>query len=468
MVPSWKPTFSNSAPPLRLLFRVSILLVGVLWIVGLSSCQLLRAPSSPQSPDSTTVLWAGGVTPTSARIHARVPNKQATVRLAVTSARNWTDPTYVDGTHPPSSAAVHHFRLHHLTPDTTYRYALEVNGQLDTTKGGHFRTFADEPFSFRVALGACAETGSTHPVFTAIRRTDPDLFLHLGDLHYEDITALNPVPYRTAYRQVHASPPQSRLFRSTALAYVWDDHDYGPNNSSRRAPGQSTAQQVYREYVPHYPLSQDDPTAPIYQSFTVGRVRFVLTDLRSARTSNDAPDPLQTMMGAQQKAWFKRQLKQAQDEDQVIAWVSSVPWIGDRTDSDDHWGGFAWERRELASYIDSLGVDDQLFILSGDAHMVALDDGTHNRYGRMDSEGFPVVHAAALDRPGSVKGGPYTHGPYPNPFTLFGRRPGQFVLMDVTDTGGKEVCVRWSGKRYDPGDARTKTLLEWRKCFVPS
>jgi alkaline phosphatase D len=76
-----------------------------------------------------------------------------------------------------------------------------------------------------------------------------------------------------------------------------------------------------------------------------------------------------------------------------------------------------------------------------------------------------VVHAGAFDQTGSVKGGPYTHGPYPNPLGILGQRPGQFVLMDVVDDGEEEVCVTWTGKRLDPGDERPSTLLQWQKCF---
>ena len=434
---------------------------------GLLACRHLgRSPSPPPSAD--TVLWSGAVTPTSARMHARVPGGDtAGVRLAVTDG-DWAEATIHEGTAPDDNPAVLQVALDDLTPDTRYRYALQVDGRIDTARSGRFRTFGDGPFSFRVAMGACATTGSTHPVFDAIRGTNPDLFLHLGDMHYEDIAATRPGPFRRAYRQVHGSTPQAALYRSTPLAYVWDDHDYGPNNSSRRAPGQALAQQVYREYVPHYPLAEPED-APIYQAFTVGRVRFLLTDLRSARTRNRAPDSVKTMMGARQKRWFKRQLRRARDRYPVIAWVSSVPWIGPEGASEDHWGGFARERRELATYIDSIGVNDQLVMLSGDAHMVALDDGTHNHFGRDDGGGFPVVHAASLDQTGSVKGGPYSHGPYRTPLTLFGRRPGQFVVMDVEDDGGDEVCVSWTGKRYDPGRDRLSTLLEWDTCFpVPS
>ena len=441
----------------------------LLLVVLAPGCNYLGSQRASTPPDSVTVLWAGAVTSTSARVTARVPNARREVRLAVSAADGWSGAERVDGTRPPTNPHVHHFRLEGLTPGTPYRYALEIDGRIDTTRTGEFQTFLDGPFSFRVAMGSCARTGSQHPVFNAIRRADPDLFLHLGDMHYENIDVARPAPFRTAYQRVHGSPPQSALFRSTALAYVWDDHDYGTNNSSRRAPGQSEAQTVYREYVPHYPLARDTTTGPIYQAFTVGRVRFLLTDLRSARSPNTIPDPQQTMMGARQKEWFKRQLAQAKDTYPVIAWISTMPWIGEKGSSDDHWGGFSVERRELAQYIDSLGVADQLVVLSGDAHMVALDDGTHNHYGKPDGGGFPVVHGAALDNRGSVKGGPYTHGPYPNPFRLFRRRPGQFVLMDVTDDGGSQVCVTWRGIRHEPSDGEQSVLLEWENCFdVPT
>ena len=451
-------------------FRAGLLAGGValgLVVLGLGgACRplgLLGPSSAPE--DSATVLWAGGVTDSSARVVARPAIPEGEVRLAVDTTGTWTNPRIVDGTAPATNPDVRHFSLDGLAPRTTYHYALSRGGTVDTTAQGQFRTFGTGAFSFRVALGACARTGSRHPVFDAVRRARPDLFLHLGDLHYEDIDVANSGAFRTAYRQVHASPPQARLFRSTALAYVWDDHDYGPNNSSRRAPGQDVAQQVYREYVPHYHLAPETRREPIYQAFTVGRVRVLLTDLRSARTRNAAPDSVQTMMGAAQKAWFKRQLAQAKDEYPVIAWGSSVPWIGAPGDSNDHWGGFAAERRELATYIDSLGVADQLVALSGDAHMVALDDGTHNQYGREGGGGFPVVHAASFDRLGSVKGGPYTHGPYPTPTRLLGQNDGQFVLMDVQDDGGEEVCVTWTGKRYEADANRLITLLEWSRCF---
>jgi alkaline phosphatase D len=261
---------------------------------------------------------------------------------------------------------------------------------------------------------------------------------------------------------------------------MWDDHDYGPNNSSGAAVVQDVAQRAYRAFVPHYPLANPS-RGPVQQAFTVGRVRFLLTDLRSARSRNDRPDTAEkTMMGEAQKAWFKQQLQAAAGEAVAIVWVSSVPWIANDADEVDRWSGFSTERAEIARYIDSLGIASRLVIASGDAHMAALDDGTHNRYGAESNPeadggedpsgglGSPVVQAAALDRIGSVKGGPYTHGPFPNRFSLRGANDGQFVRMDVTDTGGDEVCIEWTGRRWAYDTEQMTTLFAWSHCMTVS
>jgi hypothetical protein len=80
-------------------------------------------------------------------------------------------------------------------------------------------------------------------------------------------------------------------------------------------------------------------------------------------------------------------------------------------------------------------------MLSGDAHMVAIDDGSNSDYATSGGAGFPIMHAAALDRHGRVKGGPYSEGTYPG--------SGQFGLMTVTDDGGSEITVAWSGRNWE-------------------
>jgi hypothetical protein len=95
-------------------------------------------------------------------------------------------------------------------------------------------------------------------------------------------------------------------------------------------------------------------------------------------------------------------------------------------------------------------------MLSGDAHMVAIDDGTHSNYATASGRGwrgFVVMHAAPLDRRTSEKGGPYSLG--------ISRQRGQFGLVDVTDDGQK-LSVELSGR--DRAGAPIRGMRLARSC----
>ncbi|HUP21589.1 MAG TPA: alkaline phosphatase D family protein [Thermoanaerobaculia bacterium] len=389
-------------------------------------------------------VWVGALQPTSTVVKARLRGALASsARLAVAEDLGFENVRHVDGEPGQTDPSVVTFTVDGLVPGRDYHYAVEVGSQLQLPRAGHFTTPEEGPFSFTIALGACAQTGSNHPVFDEIRSASPLLFLHLGDFHYENVSSRDPDLYRRAYDRVLASSRQSALFRSMATAYVWDDHDFTGNNSDRSTLGRVTARQVYREVVPHYPLAAGDGDQPIHQSFVLGRVLFVVTDTRSERTPHRFADgPRKTMLGAAQKAWLFDRLDEA-PRFGLVVWVNTLPWIAPPRPTADDWGGYAEERREIAERIAERGITN-LVMLSGDAHMLAMDDGTNNGYAGEGKPGFPVLHSGALDRNGSVKGGPYSEGTFP------GR--GQYALMRVEDEGGERIRVRWSGRRHGVGE----------------
>lgn len=386
----------------------------------------------PTHPSSTVAalptspiewVWTGAVTTTSADVRAHPRDDYESVRLALSTESDLVDPTWVE---PVDEAGrVVGFRVGDLVADTTYHYAVEVDGRLDDVRTGRFTTFPDGPSSYTVAIGACARVGSNGAVFDTIRELDPLLYLVTGDLHYAD-TGVNDIErYREVMDLTLSRPAQSALYRDTPIAYVWDDHDYGPNDADGNSPSRQAAMESYREHVPSYDLA--GPESAVYQAFTIGRVRFVLTDARSARNldANEDPGP-KSMLGAEQKAWFKEEVVTASQEHELVVWVNPVPWVAEARDGADHWAGFAEERRELADHIADNHIDN-LMMVAGDAHMVAIDDGTNTDYSTDGYPGFPLLHSAALDRPGSVKGGPYSEG------AIGGG--GQFATIDITDDG---------------------------------
>ncbi len=408
-------------------------------------------PSSgePRLPDSAVEwVWSGGITTDHAEVRARVIDG-ATTRLAVSNAADLGDPVWFDGR--PASAddqGLVAFAPDGLRSATTYHYGIEVDGTLDTTRTGTFATFDEGPWSFSLVAGSCARVGSNGAVFDTIRELDPDLFLMTGDLHYGDVATNDRQRFRDLYDGVFAQPGPAALYRSVPVDYVWDDHDFGPNDADSTSDSRPAAQTVYREVVPSHPLARDGQQ-PINRAFTMGRARVIVTDTRSARSPKDDPDgPDKTMLGADQLAWFMEELVAADETYPLIIWVNSVPWIAEASEGADHWGGYDHERRRIADFIAENEIDG-LLMLAGDAHMVAADDGTNSDYSSSGGAGFPVLHGASLDRPGSDKGGPYSEGTFPG--------GGRFSTVEVEDDGA-EMTVTIGGRTWDDDELLSYTF----------
>ncbi len=395
-------------------------------------------PTHPQSsatvdPDRAVLwMWSGAVDVDRVEIKAKSAVPAETVRLAFGTSPTLDDPEWLPAAERDGDIGT--FRATGLSPETTYYYGLEVDGVLHTQQTGQVTTFPEGAASFRVALGGCARVGSNGRVFEAIAAADPMLYLVLGDLHYGDIPADDRARYDEVLDLTLSRPAQAEVYRTTPVAYVWDDHDYGANDSDGSSPSRQAAMDAYRAYVPSYELAGS--STPIYQAFTIGRVRFIMTDARSARSSADG------LLGAEQRRWFENELVSSAASHAAVVWVNPVPWITQDEPGADHWGGFPDERRKIADLIAEHDIDN-LVMASGDAHMVAIDDGTNSDFSTSGGAGFPVVHAAPLDRPGSIKGGPYSEGVI--------AEGGQFATIDVHDDGTtidiELAAWNWRGDR---------------------
>jgi hypothetical protein len=231
-------------------------------------------------------------------------------------------------------------------------------------------------------------------------------FQHLGDLHYYDLgsgdhgivgggTVAN---YRSSYTDVLAQTRQHELYRNLSTPYVWDDHDYGPNNSDGTLATKANAQQVYRERVPHYTLGD---SSAIYYSFQVGRVLFIVSDARSDRSPSSDPDqPGKGILGTAQKAWMQSILETSDAE--FFIWILPTQWMGTSADS---YNSYMTERSEMISMFNATEWRERMIIIGGDYHGLAIDTGANS------PGGIPVFQFASLDStPGSGSGGDYDRG----------------------------------------------------------
>jgi alkaline phosphatase D len=331
-----------------------------------------------------------------------------------------------------------------LAANTQFYYGVEIDGVLNTTITGKFKTpptAAGTAASFKFAFSSCANTGSNHVVFDRIRAQNPLFFAHLGDFHYLDIATDNIGRFRGGFETQFSQARQHQLYREIPTIYMFDDHDYGPNDSAASSASRPAALAAYREWVPHPPLVENGVADAVYHSFEIGRCLFIVTDLRSMATHESVTDsPAKTKMGTIQKAWFKALLADPANANKVFVWLSTSPWVPNVQAGEDHWGGYSTERIELADYIKAT-CPGRLFILSGDTHAVGLDDGSHGDWATGGGGPIREFTASPLDTSTGTWTATYTSGYILN--------VGQFGIVEVTDTGGSTVDINWVAMKSD-------------------
>ena len=255
-------------------------------------------------------------------------------------------------------------------------------------------------------------------------------------MHYRDISINNESLFHDAYDDVFGATRQNNCWKNLPMYYMWDDHDYGPNDSNKDNPARNAAIAAYRRRVPHPPLAKTGGTDAIYYSFIRGRARFIVTDLRSEREPKGAypsTDPRQKIFSNQQRDWFFNEMLEAIINGQIIFWINTKPWISSIGDGKDDWGGYHAARQEIVDFIQSNDLVDRIVVLSGDMHALAYDDGTSpNNYGNLK-----VCHAAPLDQEPRFKGGPYLIGPIAEDSGT--DWASQYGIIEVTDINNDSI-----------------------------
>lgn len=367
--------------------------------------------------------WAGALTEEGLTVAAKLSQERSDVRLRVDGTGG---PFFSALT--PTVARTAKLTVTGLAADTAYTYQVEAGGVLvgDVVSFTTLPAASGDPASFRFAFASCALSGSNEPVFDSILAEDPLFFAHTGDMHYGDFAVNSSKLFHDAFDEVFEQPRQSALYRRPTV-YVPDDHDYGPNNSDSTSATKPACTSVYRVRVPHYPLP--DATG-MWQTFDVGRVRFIVTDQRSgASPDGNTDNASKSMLGTTQKTWFKNLLSNSPG--MLIVWVCPR-MFGVAPGAGDHWGSFSTERTEIGAHANA-NCPGRVLVLSGDQHGAGFDDGTNHTFG---GEAFRTFQAAPLDQ--------FTAGPAAPDYTggWFDDN-GQYGTMQVDDAGGASIDVTW-------------------------
>jgi alkaline phosphatase D len=254
-----------------------------------------------------------------------------------------------------------------LAPATRYFYRLLVDGIPDRYRLTPFatRTAPAGPAPFRLAFGSCArhQLDAEQPVFRAIAGSEPDVFFWLGDNIYAD--SASSWVFAEDYRRQRAIASTLPLMRSVPQLAIWDDHDFGLNNSDRTNPARDASLAAFQNYWANPTGALPDAPGVFFQ-YDWGGVDFFMLDGRYYRSPNTEPDgPGKTLLGPRQGEWLRESLVASRAPFKVIACGSG--WSAEDGPQGDTWAAFMAERNALFDFIRDRRIEG-VVLLSGDTH----------------------------------------------------------------------------------------------------
>lgn len=259
-----------------------------------------------------------------------------------------------------------------LEPSTDYFYRLRLDGGVTdrfAPAPNRARTAPAGPAPIRVAFGSCArlQLDAEQRIFSAVQALEPDMFLWLGDNIYGDSD--EPEALADTYRRGRNVERLQPLLRRIPHLAIWDDHDFGYNDSDRRSPFRDRSLRIFGNYWANPSAGLPD-TPGVFFKHSFGGVDFFMLDGRYYRDPADEPNrPGKTMLGEGQKRWLKAELKASRAPFKILACGGG--WsIAERPG--DSWASYVHERDELFDFIRDEKVEG-VVCLSGDTHVGELN-----------------------------------------------------------------------------------------------
>ena len=276
-----------------------------------------------------------------------------------------------------------------LTEGTAYEYQVLVDGlAVATDEALRFETqplwaFRREPPELTFALGSCYYAnepaydrpgkayGNPYGIFEEIDSLRPDFMLWLGDNIYlrpGDFDARSGVLHR--YSHARAVPELRGLLRNTHHYAIWDDHDYGPNDSDRSYAHKHWTREAFDLFWANPDVEHPALAPGIGNAFRYGDAEFFLLDNRTFRAPNECKtcDPM-PLLGKAQIDWLIDALVGSQATFKFVAIGGQV--LNSAAVWENHAHHHAAERKRLLDRMAAEEISNVVF-LTGDRHHTEL------------------------------------------------------------------------------------------------
>jgi alkaline phosphatase D len=271
-----------------------------------------------------------------------------------------------------------------LVPGTTYNYQLHINGQ--TIAFDYPTTFQSQPLwqyrtdppNFTLAMGSCTYInepafdrpgnpyGGDYQIFTHIDSHNPDLMLWLGDNTYmrpADWYSETGILHR--YTHTRSTPEMQPLLASTHNYAIWDDHEFGPNDSDRSYYLKDKTLRAFDLFWANPTVGIPQMEGGITTQFQWGDIDFFLLDNRYFRSPNNCKKCEPELLTKTQIDWLIEALVNSRAPFKMIAIGGQV--LNSAPVYENYANHHAKERAYLLRRIEEEGIQNVVF-LTGDRH----------------------------------------------------------------------------------------------------
>jgi len=283
------------------------------------------------------------------------------------------------------SAFTAHLIADKVEPGRKYEYELFINDKLVKRpyplefQSQDLWQYHHDPPNFTFAFGSGAYVnqkqydrpkpyGGDYEIYTSIYKKHPDFMLWGGDnvyLREADYYSRTGILARYTYHQ--SLPELQPLFGSVHNYAIWDDHDYGPDNSDRSFINKDLTLEAFKLFWanPSYGV-MDKPGTTTF--FKWNDVDFFLLDDRYYRSPDNRENTRKVEFGEDQIEWLMDALSFSKAPFKIIVTGGQIlnplpEW--------ETYSMFPEEKNELLNKIKAEGITGVVF-LTGDRHFTEI------------------------------------------------------------------------------------------------
>jgi alkaline phosphatase D len=390
-------------------------------------------------------------------------NQKASVKIEYFATDNPKELFYSEVyTSSKEQGFTHHILLDQLEPGKKYNYQVIIDNKKVTLpyetsfSSKKLWQWREDAPDFTVAFGTCNYInepsldrpgkgyGNGNQIFESLTTKNPDIMIWGGDniyLREADWDSKTGIYHRNTHtRSIKEIQP---LLAKTQNFAIWDDHDYGPNDSDRSFYNKYVTQQAFKDFWANkfYGIDSNQKEGT-FSTFNWGDAQFFLLDNRFFRSPNDRKTGERTVLGAIQLEWLIDALSSSNAPFKIIVIGGQVL---NSAQVYENYSNYKEEKDKLLKEILDNKIKGVLF-LSGDRHFTELSKMDRaNTYPLYDWTVSPltsgVVPFDKIEKEGNnnrIQGSVFNQNAF-GVLSFSGNKENRQLKLTLFDNEGKEL-----------------------------